>query len=443
MKPSDPSSTSERTTAEFVEMMRADWNGRATEDARFYIACGRREETEAEFRENAKEVVRRIRRDLHWLSGDRSTNKRRFLEIGCGIGRLMAHLAQDCGEIHGVDISDEMIARSKTFLGRVSHAYTHVAAESDLREFASSSFDLVYSYAVFQHLPAEQFFWRYLDEIFRVLVPGGILVLQFNGTDDNSFVFDTWAGVRVLSSKVTAACQIAGCRIRSLEGQNTQYVWITAQKVEDHEPSLSGLLKIDEIVGADDALDTLVARGPDGFLSVYVKDLPLPFCDISELSIDVGGVSTLPDYVGGADERGRRQINAYLPPDVPVGPSQIVLKWRTKQISEPYPVRVVPPRPAVPRILALADGVELRRLNFVKCGWAKLWMVDVEDSSKLAIVIGGLPTPEFVVHCEDERTRRYQVNVRIPDGLPAGGTILVARVGNVSLPSVEFVLIRN
>ena len=336
-----------------------------------------------------------------------------------------------------------MIARSKTFLGPISHAYTHFAAESDLREFASSSFDLVYSYAVFQHLPAEQFFWRYLDEVIRVLVPGGILVLQFNGTDDNSSVFDTWAGVRVPSSKVAAACQIAGCRIRSLEGQNTQYVWITAQKAEDREPFRSGLLKIDEVVGADDALDTLVASGPDGFLSVYVTALPLPFCDILELTIDVGGGTALPDYVGGPDERGRRQINAYLPPGVPVGVSQVVLKWRTIQITEPYPVRVVPPSPAVPRILALADGVELRRLNFVKCGWAKLWMVDVEDSSKLAITVGGLPAPELVVHCEDERARRYQVNVRIPDSLPAGETILAAKEGNVSLRSVEFVLIRD
>ena len=37
----------------------------------------------------------------------------RALEIGCGPGRLMKPMSRHFGEIHGVDVSDEMIARAR------------------------------------------------------------------------------------------------------------------------------------------------------------------------------------------------------------------------------------------------------------------------------------------------------------------------------------------
>ena len=117
--------------------MREDWNGRALDDARYFVAFGQRRQSDEDFNATAADAIRRIRRDFHWLAQHASVRSRRILEIGCGVGRLMRNLAEDCGEIHGVDISDEMIRLGREWLAGIPHAHLHVATESDLRAFAS------------------------------------------------------------------------------------------------------------------------------------------------------------------------------------------------------------------------------------------------------------------------------------------------------------------
>jgi|KBSSwiStaDraftv2_1062776.scaffolds.fasta_scaffold16274_5 SAM-dependent methyltransferase len=439
----DSPSITASASSDLIGRMRADWNSRAAEDARFYIACGRRSESDARFKSHAAEVISRIRRDFHWLSQSKPLSARRFLEIGCGVGRLMEHLAQDCGEIHGVDISDEMVAQGRKFLSAVPHAHLHVATESDLRAFADSSFDLVYSYAVLQHLPAADLFWRYIAEAFRVLAPGGLFVFQFNGSDDRRDAYDTWAGVIIPAEPVVLACQMAESRIRSIEGQGTQYVWITAQKSTDASGGKDRLVRIDEVIGADDRRGIVVADGPKGFLSLYVRDLPLSVCAVTELSVDISGEVAPANYVGGLDRKGRRQINAFTPQGLQIGAAEVVLKWRNAPIAKAYPIRVIPAPAAEPRVVALSDGLELGLRNTVVCGWAKLWITNLVNADQLEISVAGMVAPEIDSFCEDKRERRYQVNVRIPDTVEPGTVTLQARVRDVTLPPVEFTLVRN
>ena len=94
--------------SDILEQMRVDWDARALENAKFYINCRRRDQDDAEFDGSALDIQARVRRDYAFLPFAES-RERRFLEIGCGIGRLMRPLSVDCGEIHGVDISAEMV----------------------------------------------------------------------------------------------------------------------------------------------------------------------------------------------------------------------------------------------------------------------------------------------------------------------------------------------
>ena len=50
---------------------------------------------------------------------------RRALEIGCGPGRLMRPMSRHFGEIHGVDVSDEMIRLAREKLRGMPHAHAH------------------------------------------------------------------------------------------------------------------------------------------------------------------------------------------------------------------------------------------------------------------------------------------------------------------------------
>src|ERR1700685_541171 len=130
--------------------MRADWNKRAREDANYYVAFGRRDQDDTEFFSTADDVVRDLEVELKRLPADKSVATRRALEIGCGPGRLMRPMSRHFGEIHGVDISDEMIRLAIDRLKDIPHARAHVTSDSSLSMFAGGSFDFVYSFIVFQ-----------------------------------------------------------------------------------------------------------------------------------------------------------------------------------------------------------------------------------------------------------------------------------------------------
>ncbi|HEY7595480.1 MAG TPA: class I SAM-dependent methyltransferase [Actinophytocola sp.] len=100
----------------------------------------------------------------------------RVLDFGCGAGRLSQALAEHADEVVGADVSPPMldVARELDESGRC----TFVLNESDdLGQFPASSFDLVYSELVLQHLPPSVID-GYLAEFVRVLRPGGVALLQ-------------------------------------------------------------------------------------------------------------------------------------------------------------------------------------------------------------------------------------------------------------------------
>src|SRR6202044_3323176 len=99
---------------------------------------GRRSQQEQEFLDSAAEVTGALEPEFSRLP-PASLEHRSALEIGCGPGRLMRAISRHFGEIHGVDISDEMIALAKEQLKDISHAHAHVTPDSSLSMFADGS----------------------------------------------------------------------------------------------------------------------------------------------------------------------------------------------------------------------------------------------------------------------------------------------------------------
>ena len=105
----------------------------------------------------------------------------RILDIGCGIGRFFPGFETlGFSEIWGLDVSQEMVIRGREACP-VAAARWIVGTGSDLRGLEDRHFDYCFSYVVFQHLPSVTLVWQYLEEIRRVLAPGAVVQLHFQG----------------------------------------------------------------------------------------------------------------------------------------------------------------------------------------------------------------------------------------------------------------------
>src|SRR5579863_3902348 len=209
--------------------MRADWNERAREDAHYYAGFGRRDQDGIEFFAAAADLIRNLEDELRRFPQAIPPSVRRALEIGCGPGRLMRPMSRHFGEIHGVDVSDEMIAQATEKLRDIPWAHAHHASGSDLAQFPSGHFDFVYSYAVFQHIPSADVVFSYLRETVRVLKPGGVARLQINGLPKTAKTYTTWEGTRISADEIHRFTEEHGVRLLSLTGVDTQYMWTTWQ----------------------------------------------------------------------------------------------------------------------------------------------------------------------------------------------------------------------
>lgn len=100
------------------------------------------------------------------------------LDIGCGTGSLALRLAPHGAEIHGLDISREMIriAREKAAAAKVDNVVFHVAPfDARFDAFAPASLDGICAYSILHLMDLEQR-EASLARIHELLVPGGFFI---------------------------------------------------------------------------------------------------------------------------------------------------------------------------------------------------------------------------------------------------------------------------
>jgi SAM-dependent methyltransferase len=105
----------------------------------------------------------------------RQTLSGRVLELGVGAGRVTRHLCGLARELHGIDISPAMVERARTVCPR---ATIDVRDLRDLSVYGNASFDAVVAPFNVIDILDNQSREAVLDEIGRILVPGGILVFS-------------------------------------------------------------------------------------------------------------------------------------------------------------------------------------------------------------------------------------------------------------------------
>ena len=102
----------------------------------------------------------------------------RFLDVACGAGALVHELASFVERAVGADLSEGMLELARRRLGEADESapanVEFVQAPSDALPFKDASFTAIICTTALHHFPDPQ---RSIDEMARVLAPGGRLVI--------------------------------------------------------------------------------------------------------------------------------------------------------------------------------------------------------------------------------------------------------------------------
>ena len=123
----------------------------------------------------------------HWhrylLAAEHVTG-RRVLDIACGEGYGSAMLARTAADVTGIDISAEAVAHAGRRYGDFGNL-RYLQASCDRIPLADACCDVVVTFETIEHIHTQQAF---VEEIARVLAPGGMLVMSSPNRDEYSTV---------------------------------------------------------------------------------------------------------------------------------------------------------------------------------------------------------------------------------------------------------------
>lgn len=150
-------------------LMRQEWDRRIKHDYRFWMSDGISDD---------QTMWESGSRDLELMCGDiNDCADKVFLELGCGVGRILHAALAKFKRVIGVDVSIEAISKARQLLPSVDQLELLIGSGVDLQPVPDQSVDVVCSFAAITSIPTEVIA-NYLREIQRVLKPSGEARLQ-------------------------------------------------------------------------------------------------------------------------------------------------------------------------------------------------------------------------------------------------------------------------
>ena len=213
---------------EQLKKMQRDWDERARENARYYVATGKNDWTDDEFFQSGERTVaEEILTDMINICQGKDPKQMKVLEIGCGAGRVTRALAGVFGEVHAVDVSGEMVARAKNALADRPNAFVYRNNGKDLSVIPGEGYDFAFSTIVFQHIPSREVIYSYVREVRRLLRPGALFKFQVQGDSSmKTAPDDTWLGVAFSDQEAVVMAEACGFEPRHRHGAGEQYFWL-------------------------------------------------------------------------------------------------------------------------------------------------------------------------------------------------------------------------
>jgi SAM-dependent methyltransferase len=100
---------------------------------------------------------------------------KRLLEVGCGAGLDLVRFAKGGAITTGVDLSPTAIELARANFEQNGLKGEFYVMNGEALDFDSDSYDVVYAHGVLQYTASPR---RMVDELYRVLCPGGVAILM-------------------------------------------------------------------------------------------------------------------------------------------------------------------------------------------------------------------------------------------------------------------------
>jgi SAM-dependent methyltransferase len=363
---------------DFVHEMKRDWDERARRNAKWFNNTFKLEQSEAEFDETGRrDVASAVLDKLDQMAPKRDPKQLRFLEIGCGIGRMTKFLARSFGEVHATDVSPEMIERARQRLAGLPNVRLYTTNGVDLADLPDDYFDIVFSMRVFQHIPSATVIRANLDDAYHKLKPGGILRFQSNGIttfDFGEVEKDTWIGASFPESELRRFAAENAAHLISILDAGTQNCWTMVRKPTGNSGRYSIAPPRIVCYGRTDEpqIKKIPINGDRAHLTLIVSGLVCDEIDINHLSVEIGGEEVLPQYVGPLRKKYRdalagqfgaaldtlTQVDQHIPTGQMSGKVQVQLRVISGQVSEPIDVEFHEPEPVPPSIRSICNACD-------------------------------------------------------------------------------------
>ena len=252
-------------TSKLSQMMRHDWDERARKNAFHYIASWRREWDLDSFLASGEEDFQKLVAPALARCGLLAAGQT-MIELGCGAGRMTRSFARRFQRVYSFDLSPEMLHQATQIHRGQDNILWLLGNGADFACVRSGSVDFVFSYLVLQHLPSEPLVFRYIEEMLRVLRPGGAFLFHFHGgmvrtmnwrgrlawgiVDalwsarlagpsratarlmglDPTVAGKSWRGCTVAAPRVAGVVGKAGGSVLQMTGENTPFAWCCGVK---------------------------------------------------------------------------------------------------------------------------------------------------------------------------------------------------------------------
>lgn len=150
--------------------------------------------------EQAKKILKKVEQDYNLMakewdakqiylppyrvkSAQKVKDGQAVLDVGCGNGILYEYLAQKSIQYVGTDISKNLLvfaARRAKKLNAEQHQkakYEFIQGSVTKLPFQDNCFDWVFAFAILHHVPGDELRKKAVQELYRVLKPGGRVVV--------------------------------------------------------------------------------------------------------------------------------------------------------------------------------------------------------------------------------------------------------------------------